>query len=245
VKGKKTRLNMNNNDYTVVPLKKAVVNKYINFAKKQYDEDNIKKQKFIKNFKWKLLAVLLSIFPMSCLSAAVIMMLIWSNDLASLIALSVLAIIIVSVGIYLISNELLSLLKRKKEIIANNNSFSDYYENEEWISDEVGIDEYVNIHRIIQLSLMTDNRVKNRNFEQLIFEKMVGNQAVFRLYYSSEDQHKYNYLYMLESEVRDDVEKVEIDLNRNRIRIPCRNDSYLKGINIRLNLKSLKLNVNG
>ena len=28
---------MNNNDYTVVPLKKAVVNKYINFAKKQYD----------------------------------------------------------------------------------------------------------------------------------------------------------------------------------------------------------------
>lgn len=106
---------MNNNDYTVVPLKKAVVNKYINFAKKQYDEDNIKKQKFIKNFKWKLLAVLLSIFPMSCLlSAAVIMMLIWSNDLASLIALSVLAIIIVSVGIYLISNELLSLLKRKK-----------------------------------------------------------------------------------------------------------------------------------
>lgn len=53
---------MNNNDYTVVPLKKAVVNKYINFAKKQYDEDNIKKQKFIKNFKWKLLAVLLSIF---------------------------------------------------------------------------------------------------------------------------------------------------------------------------------------
>lgn len=223
---------MNNNDYTVVPLKKAVVNKYINFAKKKYDEDNIKKQKFIKNFKWKLLAVLLSIFPMSCLSAAVIMMLIWSNDLASLIALSVLAIIIVSVGIYLISNELLSLLKRKKEIIANNNSFSDYYENEEWISDEVGIDEYVNIHRIIQLSLMTDNRVKNRNFEQLIFEKMVGNQAVFRLYYSSEDQHKYNYLYMLESEVRDDVEKVEIDLNRNRIRIPCRNDSYLKGINI-------------
>lgn len=223
---------MNNNDYTVVPLKKAVVNKYINFAKKQYDEDNIKKQKFIKNFKWKLLAVLLSIFPMSCLSAAVIMMLIWSNDLASLIALSVLAIIIVSVGIYLISNELLSLLKRKKEIIANNNSFSDYYENEEWISDEVGIDEYVNIHLIIQLSLMTDNRVKNRNFEQLIFEKMVGNQAVFRLYYSSEDQHKYNYLYMLESEVRDDVEKVEIDLNRNRIRIPCRNDSYLKGINI-------------
>lgn len=223
---------MNNNDYTVVPLKKAVVNKYINFAKKQYDEDNIKKQKFIKNFKWKLLAVLLSIFPMSCLSAAVIMMLIWSNDLASLIALSVLAIIIVSVGIYLISNELLSLLKRKKEIIANNNSFSDYYENEEWISDEVGIDEYVNIHRIIQLSLMTDNRVKNRNFEQLIFEKMVENQAVFRLYYSSEDQHKYNYLYMLESEVRDDVEKVEIDLNRNRIRIPCRNDSYLKGINI-------------
>lgn len=223
---------MNNNDYTVVPLKKAVVNKYINFAKKQYDEDNIKKQKFIKNFKWKLLAVLLSISPMSCLSAAVIMMLIWSNDLASLIALSVLAIIIVSVGIYLISNELLSLLKRKKEIIANNNSFSDYYENEEWISDEVGIDEYVNIHRIIQLSLMTDNRVKNRNFEQLIFEKMVGNQAVFRLYYSSEDQHKYNYLYMLESEVRDDVEKVEIDLNRNRIRIPCRNDSYLKGINI-------------
>lgn len=223
---------MNNNDYTVVPLKKAVVNKYINFAKKQYDEDNIKKQKFIKNFKWKLLAVLLSIFPMSCLSAAVIMMLIWSNDLASLIALSVLAIIIVSVGIYLISNELLSLLKRKKEIIANNNSFSDYYENEEWISDEVGIDEYVNIHRIIQLSLMTDNRVKNRNFEQLIFEKMVGNQAVFRLYYSSEDQHKYNYLYMLESEVRDDVEKVEIDLNRNRIRITCRNDSYLKGINI-------------
>lgn len=223
---------MNNNDYTVVPLKKAVVNKYINFAKKQYDEDNIKKQKFIKNFKWKLLAVLLSIFPMSCLSAAVIMMLIWSNDLASLIALSVLAIIIVSVEIYLISNELLSLLKRKKEIIANNNSFSDYYENEEWISDEVGIDEYVNIHRIIQLSLMTDNRVKNRNFEQLIFEKMVGNQAVFRLYYSSEDQHKYNYLYMLESEVRDDVEKVEIDLNRNRIRIPCRNDSYLKGINI-------------
>ena len=223
---------MNNNDYTVVPLKKAVVNKYINFAKKQYDEDNIKKQKFIKNFKWKLLAVLLSIFPMSCLSAAGIMMLIWSNDLASLIALSVLAIIIVSVGIYLISNELLSLLKRKKEIIANNNSFSDYYENEEWISDEVGIDEYVNIHRIIQLSLMTDNRVKNRNFEQLIFEKMVGNQAVFRLYYSSEDQHKYNYLYMLESEVRDDVEKVEIDLNRNRIRIPCRNDSYLKGINI-------------
>lgn len=223
---------MNNNDYTVVPLKKAVVNKYINFAKKQYDEDNIKKQKFIKNFKWKLLAVLLSIFPMSCLSAAVIMMLIWSNDLASLIALSVLAITIVSVGIYLISNELLSLLKRKKEIIANNNSFSDYYENEEWISDEVGIDEYVNIHRIIQLSLMTDNRVKNRNFEQLIFEKMVGNQAVFRLYYSSEDQHKYNYLYMLESEVRDDVEKVEIDLNRNRIRIPCRNDSYLKGINI-------------
>lgn len=219
---------MNNNDYTVVPLKKAVVNKYINFAKKQYDEDNIKKQKFIKNFKWKLLAVLLSIFPMSCLSAAVIMMLIWSNDLASLIALSVLAITIVSVGIYLISNELLSLLKRKKEIIANNNSFSDYYENEEWISDEVGIDEYVNIHRIIQLSLMTDNRVKNRNFEQLIFEKMVGNQAVFRLYYSSEDQHKYNYLYMLESEVRDDVEKVEIDLNRNRIRIPCRNDSYLK-----------------
>ena len=209
---------MNNNDYTVVPLKKAVVNKYINFAKKQYDEDNIKKQKFIKNFKWKLLAVLLSIFPMSCLSAAVIMMLIWSNDLASLIALSVLAIIIVSVGIYLISNELLSLLKRKKEIIANNNSFSDYYENEEWISDEVGIDEYVNIHRIIQLSLMTDNRVKNRNFEQLIFEKMVGNQAVFRLYYSSEDQHKYNYLYMLESEVRDDVEKVEIDLNRNRDR---------------------------
>lgn len=200
--------------------------------KKQYDEDNIKKQKFIKNFKWKLLAVLLSIFPMSCLSAAVIMMLIWSNDLASLIALSVLAIIIVSVGIYLISNELLSLLKRKKEIIANNNSFSDYYENEEWISDEVGIDEYVNIHRIIQLSLMTDNRVKNRNFEQLIFEKMVGNQAVFRLYYSSDDQHKYNYLYMLESEVRDDVEKVEIDLNRNRIRIPCRNDSYLKGINI-------------
>ena len=223
---------MNNNDYTVVPLKKAVVNKYINFAKKKYDEDNIKKQKFIKNFKWKLLAVLLSIFPMSCLSAAVIMMLIWSNDLASLIALSVLAIIIVSVGIYLISNELLSLLKRKKEIIANNNSFSDYYENEEWISDEVGIDEYVNIHRIIQLSLMTDNRVKNRNFEQLIFEKMVGNQAVFRLYYSSEDQHKYNYLYMLESEVRDDVEKVEIDLNRNRIRIPCRNESYLKGINI-------------
>lgn len=223
---------MNNNDYTVVPLKKAVVNKYINFAKKQYDEDNIKKQKFIKNFKWKLLAVLLSIFPMSCLSAAVIMMLIWSNDLASLIALSVLAIIIVSVGIYLISKELLSLLKRKKEIIANNNSFSDYYENEEWISDEVGIDEYVNIHRIIQLSLMTDNRVKNRNFEQLIFEKMVGNQAVFRLYYSSEDQHKYNYLYMLESEVRDDVEKVEIDLNRNRIRIPCRNDSYLKEINI-------------
>lgn len=223
---------MNNNDYTVVPLKKAVVNKYINFAKKKYDEDNIKKQKFIKNFKWKLLAVLLSIFPMSCLSAAVIMMLIWSNDLASLIALSVLAIIIVSVGIYLISNELLSLLKRKKEIIANNNSFSDYYENEEWISDEVGIDEYVNIHRIIQLSLMTDNRVKNRNFEQLIFEKMVGNQAVFRLYYSSENQHKYNYLYMLESEVRDDVEKVEIDLNRNRIRIPCRNDSYLKGINI-------------
>ena len=223
---------MNNNDYTVVPLKKAVVNKYINFAKKQYDEDNIKKQKFIKNFKWKLLAVLLSIFPMSCLSAAVIMMLIWSNDLASLIALSVLAIIIVSVGIYLISNELLSLLKRKKEIIADSNSFSDYYENEEWISDEVGIDEYVNIHRIIQLSLMTDNRVKNRNFEQLIFEKMVGNQAVFRLYYSSEDQHKYNYLYMLESEVRDDVEKVEIDLNRNRIRIPCRNDSYLKGINI-------------
>lgn len=223
---------MNNNDYTVVPLKKAVVNKYINFAKKKYDEDNIKKQKFIKNFKWKLLAVLLSIFPMSSLSAAVIMMLIWSNDLASLIALSVLAIIIVSVGIYLISNELLSLLKRKKEIIANNNSFSDYYENEEWISDEVGIDEYVNIHRIIQLSLMTDNRVKNRNFEQLIFEKMVGNQAVFRLYYSSEDQHKYNYLYMLESEVRDDVEKVEIDLNRNRIRIPCRNDSYLKGINI-------------
>lgn len=223
---------MNNNDYTVVPLKKAVVNKYINFAKKKYDEDNIKKQKFIKNFKWKLLAVLLSIFPMSCLSAAVIMMLIWSNGLASLIALSVLAIIIVSVGIYLISNELLSLLKRKKEIIANNNSFSDYYENEEWISDEVGIDEYVNIHRIIQLSLMTDNRVKNRNFEQLIFEKMVGNQAVFRLYYSSEDQHKYNYLYMLESEVRDDVEKVEIDLNRNRIRIPCRNDSYLKGINI-------------
>lgn len=223
---------MNNNDYTVVPLKKAVVNKYINFAKKQYDEDNIKKQKFIKNFKWKLLAVLLSIFPMSCLSAAVIMMLIWSNDLASLIALSVLAIIIVSVGIYLISNELLSLLKRKKEIIANNNSFSDYYENEEWISDEVGIDEYVNIHRIIQLSLMTDNRVKNRNFEQLIFEKMVGNQADFRLYYSSEDQHKYNYLYLLESEVRDDVEKVEIDLNRNRIRIPCRNDSYLKGINI-------------
>lgn len=191
---------MNNNDYTVVPLKKAVVNKYINFAKKQYDEDNIKKQKFIKNFKWKLLAVLLSIFPMSCLSAAVIMMLIWSNDLASLIALSVLAITIVSVGIYLISNELLSLLKRKKEIIANNNSFSDYYENEEWISDEVGIDEYVNIHRIIQLSLMTDNRVKNRNFEQLIFEKMVGNQAVFRLYYSSEDQHKYNYLYMLESD---------------------------------------------
>lgn len=223
---------MNNNDYTVVPLKKAVVNKYINFAKKKYDEDNIKKQKFIKNFKWKLLAVMLSIFPMSCLSAAVIMMLIWSNDLASLIALSVLAIIIVSVGIYLISNELLSLLKRKKEIIANNNSFSDYYENEEWISDEVGIDEYVNIHRIIQLSLMTDNRVKNRNFEQLIFEKMVGNQAVFRLYYSSEDQHKYNYLYMLESEVRDDVEKVEIDLNRNRIRIPCRNDSYLKEINI-------------
>lgn len=223
---------MNNNDYTVVPLKKAVVNKYINFAKKQYDEDNIKKQKFIKNFKWKLLAVLLSIFSMSCLSAAVIMMLIWSNDLASLIALSVLAIIIVSVGIYLISNELLSLLKRKKEIIADSNSFSDYYENEEWISDEVGIDEYVNIHRIIQLSLMTDNRVKNRNFEQLIFEKMVGNQAVFRLYYSSEDQHKYNYLYMLESEVRDDVEKVEIDLNRNRIRIPCRNDSYLKGINI-------------
>ena len=223
---------MNNNDYTVVPLKKAVVNKYINFAKKKYDEDNIKKQKFIKNFKWKLLAVLLSIFPMSCLSAAVIMMLIWSNDLASLIALSVLAIIIVSVGIYLISNELLSLLKRKKEMRANNNSFSDYYENEEWISDEVGIDEYVNIHRIIQLSLMTDNRVKNRNFEQLIFEKMVGNQAVFRLYYSSEDQHKYNYLYMLESEVRDDVEKVEIDLNRNRIRIPCRNDSYLKGINI-------------
>lgn len=223
---------MNNNDYTVVPLKKAVVNKYINFAKKQYDEDNIKKQKFIKNFKWKLLAVLLSIFPMSCLSAAVIMMLIWSNDLASLIALSVLAIIIVSVGIYLISNELLSLLKRKKEIIADSNSFSDYYENEEWISDEVGIDEYVNIHRIIQLSLMTDNRVKNRNFEQLIFEKMVGNQAVFRLYYSSEDQHKYNYLYMLESEVRDDVEKVEIDLNRNRIRIPCRNDSYLKIINI-------------
>ena len=208
---------MNNNDYTVVPLKKAVVNKYINFAKKQYDEDNIKKQKFIKNFKWKLLAVLLSIFPMSCLSAAVIMMLIWSNDLASLIALSVLAIIIVSVGIYLISNELLSLLKRKKEIIADSNSFSDYYENEEWISDEVGIDEYVNIHRIIQLSLMTDNRVKNRNFEQLIFEKMVGNQAVFRLYYSSEDQHKYNYLYMLD---------------RNRIRIPCRNDSYLKGINI-------------
>ena len=214
------------------PYGKASVNKYINFAKKKYDEDNIKKQKFIKNFKWKLLAVLLSIFPMSCLSAAVIMMLIWSNDLASLIALSVLAIIIVSVGIYLISNELLSLLKRKKEIIANNNSFSDYYENEEWISDEVGIDEYVNIHRIIQLSLMTDNRVKNRNFEQLIFEKMVGNQAVFRLYYSSEDQHKYNYLYMLESEVRDDVEKVEIDLNRNRIRIPCRNDSYLKGINI-------------
>ena len=223
---------MNNNDYTVVPLKKAVVNKYINFAKKQYDEDNIKKQKFIKNFKWKLLAVLLSIFPMSCLSAAVIMMLIWSNDLASLIALSVLAIIIVSVGIYLISNELLSLLKRKKEIIANNNSFSDYYENGEWISDEVGIDEYVNIFRIIKLSLLTDFRVKILIFEQLIFEKMVGNQAVFRLYYSSEDQHKYNYLYMLESEVRDDVEKVEIDLNRNRIRIPCRNDSYLKGINI-------------
>jgi hypothetical protein len=224
---------MNNNDYTVVPLKKAVVNKYINFAKKQYDEDNIKKQKFIKNFKWKLLAVLLSIFPMSCLSAAVIMMLIWSNDLASLIALSVLAITIVSVGIYLISNELLSLLKRKKEIIADNNSFSDYYEKEAWISDEVSIDEYVNIHRIIQLSLMTDSRVKNRNFEQLIFEKMVGNQAVFRLYYSSEDQHKHNnYLYVLESEVRDDVEKVEIDLNRNSIRIPCKNDSCLKGINI-------------
>lgn len=223
---------MNNNDYTVVPLKKAVVNKYINFAKKQYEEDNIKKQKFIKNFKWKLLSVLLLIIPMSCLSAAVIMMLIWSNDLASVIALSILAITIVSSSVYLISNELLSLVKRKKEIIANNNSFSDYYENEEWISDEVGIDEYVNIHRIIQLSLMTDNRVKNRNFEQLIFEKMVGNQAIFRLYYSSEDQHKYNYLYMLESEVRDDVEKVEIDLNRNRIRIPCRNDSYLKGINI-------------
>ena len=223
---------MNNNDYTVVPLKKAVVNKYINFARKQYEEDNIKKQKFIKNFKWKLLLVLLLIIPMSCLSAAVIMMLIWSNDLASVIALSILAITIVSSSVYLISNELLSLVKRKKEIIANNNSFSDYYENEEWISDEVGIDEYVNIHRIIQLSLMTDNRVKNRNFEQLIFEKMVGNQAVFRLYYSSEDQHKYNYLYMLESEVRDDVEKVEIDLNRNRIRIPCRNDSYLKGINI-------------
>lgn len=223
---------MNNNDYTVVPLKKAVVNKYINFARKQYDEDNIKKQKFIKNFKWKLLLVLLLIIPMSCLSAAVIMMLIWSNDLASVIALSILAITIVSSSVYLISNELLSLVKRKKEIIANNNSFSDYYENEEWISDEVGIDEYVNIHRIIQLSLMTDNRVKNRNFEQLIFEKMVGNQAVFRLYYSSKDQHKYNYLYMLESEVRDDVEKVEIDLNRNRIRIPCRNDSYLKGINI-------------
>lgn len=224
--------NMNNNDYTVVPLKKAVVNKYINFARKQYEKDNIKKQKFIKNFKWKLLLVLLLIIPMSCLSAAVIMMLIWSNDLASVIALSILAITIVSSSVYLISNELLSLVKRKKEIIANNNSFSDYYENEEWISDEVGIDEYVNIHRIIQLSLMTDNRVKNRNFEQLIFEKMVGNQAVFRLYYSSEDQHKYNYLYMLESEVRDDVEKVEIDLNRNRIRIPCRNDSYLKGINI-------------
>lgn len=223
---------MNNNDYTVVPLKKAVVNKYINFARKQYEKDNIKKQKFIKNFKWKLLLVLLLIIPMSCLSAAVIMMLIWSNDLASVIALSILAITIVSSSVYLISNELLSLVKRKKEIIANNNSFSDYYENEEWISDEVGIDEYVNIHRIIQLSLMTDNRVKNRNFEQLIFEKMVGNQAVFRLYYSSEDQHKYNYLYMLESEVRDDVEKVEIDLNRNRIRIPCRNDSYLKGINI-------------
>lgn len=223
---------MNNNDYTVVPLKKAVVNKYINFARKQYEEDNIKKQKFIKNFKWKLLLVLLLIIPMSCLSAAVIMMLIWSNDLASVIALSILAITIVSSSVYLISNELLSLVKRKKEIIANNNSFSDYYENEEWISDEVGIDEYVNIHRIIQLSLMTDNRVKNRNFEQLIFEKMVGNQAVFRLYYSSEDQHKYNYLYLLESEVRDDVEKVEIDLNRNRIRIPCRNDSYLKGINI-------------
>ena len=199
---------MNNNDYTVVPLKKAVVNKYINFAKKKYDEDNIKKQKFIKNFKWKLLAVLLSIFPMSCLSAAVIMMLIWSNDLASLIALSLLAITIVSVGIYSISNEA-------------------------WISDEVSIDEYVKIHRIIQLSLMTDSRVKNRNFEQLIFEKMVGNQAVFRLYYSSEDQHKHNnYLYVLESEVRDDVEKVEIDLNRNSIRIPCKNDSYLKGINI-------------
>ena len=221
---------MNNNDYTVVPLKKAVVNKYINFAKKKYDEDNIKKQKFIKNFKWKLLAVLLSIFPMSCLSAAVIMMLIWSNDLASLIALSLLAITIVSVGIYSISNELLSLLKRKKEIIADSNSFSDYYEKEAWISDEVSIDEYVKIHRIIQLSLMTDSRVKNRNFEQLIFEKMVGNQAVFRLYYSSEDQHKHNnYLYVLESEVRDDVEKVEIDLNRNSIRIPCKNDSYLKG----------------
>lgn len=190
---------MNNNDYTVVPLKKAVVNKYINFAKKKYDEDNIKKQKFIKNFKWKLLAVLLSIFPMSCLSAAVIMMLIWSNDLASLIALSLLAITIVSVGIYSISNELLSLLKRKKEIIADSNSFSDYYEKEAWISDEVSIDEYVKIHRIIQLSLMTDSRVKNRNFEQLIFEKMVGNQAVFRLYYSSEDQHKHNnYLYVLE-----------------------------------------------
>lgn len=224
---------MNNNDYTVVPLKKAVVNKYINFAKKKYDEDNIKKQKFIKNFKWKLLAVLLSIFPMSCLSAAVIMMLIWSNDLASLIALSLLAITIVSVGIYSISNELLSLLKRKKEIIADSNSFSDYYEKEAWISDEVSIDEYVKIHRIIQLSLMTDSRVKNRNFEQLIFEKMVGNQAVFRLYYSSEDQHKHNnYLYVLESEVRDDVEKVEIDLNRNSIRIPCKNDSNLKGINI-------------
>ena len=35
---------MNNNDYTVVPLKKAVVNKYINFAK--YSE-NIKSIKNI------------------------------------------------------------------------------------------------------------------------------------------------------------------------------------------------------
>lgn len=222
-----------NNKYKIVPLEKAVVNKYINIAKKHYDEDNLKKEKFVKNFKWKIAATLLLIIPMAFLCASTVILLMWSTDLASIIALSILSITIASAGTYIVSAEVKSLLYRKKRIMTEDNSFSSYFEKAAWVSDDVNIEEFAEIYRIIQFSLMTDSRVKNRNFEHMEFEQLAGNKAVFRLYYNNvNNKHRNNMLFMFESEVDNNIDEVEININDNSVKLPFRDEYFLKGVNI-------------